>query len=320
MPYTTPDPARLVADVGGTNTRIGLFDPRTDALAHVTEYRNRDFDNFEALVGRWLDALPVTRPRQGCIAVAAPPAPDLVRMSNLNWSFSCSDLAARFGFERLGWINDFVANAHALPHLGDSDRAVLHPGNPTQPHRLAVVGPGTGLGGAVLDRSGERPLSYPCEPGHMGLSPGSAIELEVFSALLKRYPDIYAELLVSGPGLARLHGVLCELEGGPATAMAPEDISRQGQSKSDPACARTLQVFCELLGSVCGDFLLANGAYGGLYLAGGIVPGLIEFLPTTGFQERLVSKGAMRGFLEAVPVQVITARHPGLIGAAHAPL
>ncbi len=310
----------MVADVGGTNTRIGLFDPRAGALAHVAEYRNRDFDSFEALVGRWLDALPAPRPRQGCIAVAAPPAPDLVRMSNMNWSFSCSGLAARFGFERLGWINDFVANAHALPHLTAADRVVLFTGNPTQPDRLAVVGPGTGLGGAVLDRAGGCQLSYPCEPGHMGLSPASAVELAVFRVLLERFPDIYAELLVSGPGLARLHGVLCEIDGDRAAALAPEAISRRGQSGADPACGRTLQVFCELLGSVCGDFLLANGAYGGLYLAGGIVPELVDFLPTTGFRERLVNKGAMRCFLEAVPVQVITARHPGLIGAAHAPL
>jgi len=320
MPDTESCPSRLVADVGGTNTRIGLFDPQAGVLAHVTEYRNRDFDSFETLVGRWLDALPGPRPRHGCIAVAAPPAPDLVRMSNMNWSFSCSGLAARFGFERMGWINDFVANAHCLPHLAAADRVVLYPGSPSQPDRLAVVGPGTGLGGAVLDRSADRPLSYPCEPGHMGLSPASAVELEVFRALLEHYPDIYAELLVSGPGLARLHGVLCELDGGPAAAVAPEEISRRGQSGADPACTRTLQVFCELLGSVCGDFLLANGAYGGLYLAGGIAPGLIDFLPTTRFRERLVGKGAMRSFLEAVPVQVITARHPGLIGAAHAPL
>lgn len=320
MTRTTPIPARLVADVGGTNTRIAMFDPQDGGLTQVAEYRNREFESFEALVGCWLDALPTAPPGQGCIAVAAPPARDQVHMSNMNWSFSCSDLAARFGFERLGWINDFVANAHALPHLAATDRVRLFPGNPAQPDRLAVVGPGTGLGGAVLDCSGDPPWSYPCEPGHMGLSPASADELAVFGELLKRHPDIYAELLVSGPGLARLHDVLCELDGGHAGAMEPEEISRRALSGTDPRCARTLRLFCELLGSVCGDFLLANGAYGGLFLAGGIVPGLIDVLPTTGFRDRLVCKGAMQDLLETVPVEVITARHLGLIGAAHAPL
>jgi glucokinase len=81
-----------------------------------------------------------------------------------------------------------------------------------------------------------------------------------------------------------------------------------------------LNTFCALLGSVCGDFLLANGSYGGLYLAGGFIPQMTEFLTQSSFHQRLVTKGAMHDMLVAVPVYVITSGQPGLIGAAHAPL
>ena len=85
-------------------------------------------------------------------------------------------------------------------------------------------------------------------------------------------------------------------------------------------CVLTLRTFCALLGSVSGDFVLANGAYGGLYLAGGIVPRMIPFLRSSAFAQRFREKGAMTEHLNAVPLYVITTAQPGLIGAAHAPL
>lgn len=81
-----------------------------------------------------------------------------------------------------------------------------------------------------------------------------------------------------------------------------------------------LRTFCALLGSACGDFLLANGSYGGLYLAGGIVSKLATFLGSSEFHQRMVQKGAMRDTLARVPVYVITTEQPGLIGAAHTPM
>ena len=81
-----------------------------------------------------------------------------------------------------------------------------------------------------------------------------------------------------------------------------------------------LQTFCALLGSACGDFVLSNGAYGGLYIAGGIVPRMIPFLEASNFLSRFQNKGAMSQHLAQVPIYVITTEQPGLIGAAYAPL
>jgi len=310
----------MVADVGGTNTRIALFDPATDQLRSVATYTNRQYPRFEDVIAHWLASLEEPQPTSCCIAVAAPPSADHVDMINMHWSFYCSELASQFGFRQLRRLNDFESNAFALPYLGAEQLQLLYSGSGEPAGRLATVGPGTGLGGAFLDNRVTPAVSYPCEPGHMGLSPGTELELELFRLLLPQHADIYSELLVSGPGLQRLYQCLGTIRGETVTDLEPADISARAIADEDPLCVQALETFCALLGSVCGDFLLATGAYGGLYLAGGIIPGMIPFLRSSQFQQRLTAKGAMGPRLRMIPVYVITASHPGLIGAAHAPL
>lgn len=311
---------RLVCDVGGTNTRIALFDPVAQDFRALATYNNRDHARFEDVMGLWLDALGEAAPHSCCIAVAAPPADDRVTMVNIDWSFSCRELATRFGFARLGWINDFQANAYALPHLAAQHREILKTGHQKIGDRLATVGPGTGLGGSILEWVGGNPAARACEPGHMGLSPATDLELELFQLLQPRHGEIHAELLVSGPGLQQLHQALCEISGEVAKTPSPAEISGRALQGQDRLCETALNTFCALLGSVSGDFVLANGAYGGLYLAGGIVPRIIPFLRASTFAQRFRDKGAMGEHLDAVPLYAITAAQPGLIGAAHAPV
>ena len=88
--------------------------------------------------------------------------------------------------------------------------------------------------------------------------------------------------------------------------------------RGDETAVLALNAFAALLGSIAGDFALANGSYGGLFLAGGIVPTMIPFLQHSDFHQRFCNKGAMTNVLHNVPIYVITTAQPGLIGAAHA--
>jgi glucokinase len=311
---------RLVADIGGTNTRLALYDPAADELRSLRTYINRDYGRFDDVIAAWLQDLPEPQPSAACLAIAAPPFGDQVSMLNIDWSFSLSGLARRFGFTRLRGINDFEGNAYALPHLGDRDLSMLHAGQPGDSTTLATVGPGTGLGGATLRRGEGNAVACASEPGHMGLSPATPLELELFRSLQPRYGEVYAELLVSGPGLLRLYNALASITGEEASPLSPEDISARAQAGQCELCSQTLNTFCALLGSVCGDFVLANGAYGGLYLAGGFLPRMIGFLKASPFMSRFRMKGKMTPHLSRVPLQVITSETLGLRGAAHAPL
>jgi glucokinase len=311
---------RLVADIGGTNSRIGLFDEDSKSIDQIAEYRNSDYDCLEDVISRWLNELDGPAPTRGCIAAAAPPSGDRVNMINLGWSFSCEELAARFGLQQFLWLNDFQANAHALPYLRGDDLQQVSAGCPGQSNTLATVGPGTGLGGATLRWADGIARACDAEPGHTGLSPASDLEIEIFKLLMPEFGDIYTELLVSGAGLARLYQTIARIEGASPAAFSPADVSQKALDGSDPICVLALETFCALLGSTCGDFVLSNGAYGGLYIAGGIIPRMTDFLRNSEFSARVIAKGAMQEQLEAVPVHIITEPHPGLIGAAHAPL
>jgi glucokinase len=154
----------------------------------------------------------------------------------------------------------------------------------------------------------------------MGLAAANALELEIVHLLLPRHGEIHAELLVSGPGLQRLYLALAQIRGETVDQLTPAEISSCALQGQDELCVLTLNTFCALLGSVCGDFVLAGGAYGGLYLAGGIIPRMIPFLRASNFVQRFREKGSMGDLLAAVPLYAITTAQPGLIGAAHAPL
>ena len=321
MSSSTTRATRLVADVGGTNTRLALFDPLTRELRARRNYINRDHGTFEEIIDAWLRELAEPPPKKCCLAVAAPaPFEDQVTMLNIDWSFSLQGLVERFSFAPLRCINDFEGNAYALPYLSEQSLVTIHPGMVTPRGKLATIGPGTGLGGATLDLASSIPTACASEPGHMGLSAATELELAVFSHLQPDYGEVYAELLLSGPGLQRLHQSLATVQGQKVSRLSPEEISARAITNECALCELALNTFCALLGSVSGDFVLANGAYGGLYLAGGIIPQLIEFLRKSPFLQRFQDKGMMRDHLARVPLYVITDETAGLQGAAHAPL
>ncbi len=311
---------RLVADVGGTNTRIALFDEDSREFRAISGFRNADHSNLDQVIASWLDTLEEPPPQRACIAAAAPPAGDQVHMTNIGWSFSRSELARQFGIKRFAWLNDFEANAHALPHLDISNLEQINAGTRPDNAALATVGPGTGLGGAVLRWVNGLPIACDGEPGHAGVSPATELELEIFRTLLPKFGNVYAELLVSGAGLVRLYQAIARIDGADPQDLSPADVSSRAIEGSDKLCVQALETFCALLGSICGDFVLSNGAYGGLYIAGGIIPRMVPFLRSSDFFNRFSAKGAMQKHLAAVPVHVITSAQPGLIGAANAPL
>lgn len=311
---------RMVGDIGGTNTRLALFDAHAKQLRFQRNYRNRDYGSLADIILAWLHDLSGKPPEEACLAVAAPPFDDEVQLLNIDWRFSPRELAKQFGFSRFGCINDFEGNAYALPHLTAHELVTLQVGKPALHRRLATLGPGTGLGGATLDTRGPEPIACASEPGHMGLTPATALEFALFERLRGESGEVYAERLLCGPGLLRLYQVLARERRIDAPLQTPEAISAQGLRGECLLCAETLQLFCGLLGSACGDFVLANGAYGGLYLAGGILPTMTNFLRESTFSRRFTAKGKMTQHLSDVPVYIVCGDSIGLVGAAHAPI
>ncbi|MBV8119204.1 MAG: glucokinase [Alphaproteobacteria bacterium] len=307
---------RLVGDVGATNARFGLV----SADGAVLNWRTHVCDQYptidDALAEYLADRASLPMPRQGAIAIASAITGDRIEMTNHPWSFSVSALRSRFGFERLEVINDFTAQALALPHLGPSDRMPVGGGIPVPGTPLGVLGPGSGLGvsGLVPHATGWLPLTG--EGGHATMPAANDREAAVIDHLRRRLDHVSAERLLSGPGLVNLYNTLAELDGIPSKGYTAPQITEFGMRGEDPICAEATAMFCAMLGTVAGDLALTLGARGGVFIAGGIVPRFGRYFPDSPFRSRFEAKGRFAAYLAAIPTWVVTHPLAAFLGCA----
>lgn len=308
----------LVGDIGGTNARFGLVSP-DGTLLHSRVLADADYPGIAEAIDAYLadrDGLP--RPRRGAIAIASAVAGDVVRMTNHPWVFSISALRERVGLRRLAVINDFTAQALALPHLRESDRVMVGGGEAQPGYPLGVLGPGSGLGVSGLIRAGEKWVPLTGEGGHATMPPCAERESAVLDVMRRRLDHVSAERVLSGPGLVNLYNALAELDGVPARQYTAAQITDEATGKDDPLCRETTEMFCAMLGTVAGNLALTLGAKGGVYIAGGIVPRLGERFAASRFRERFMAKGRFRDYLATIPTYVVTHPLPAFLGCAAA--
>ncbi|MFO1068037.1 MAG: glucokinase [Geminicoccaceae bacterium] len=241
---------------------------------------------------------------------------DRIAFTNSPWTLSVSGTQRELGVARLAVINDFVAQALAVPQLGGSDVEILRPGEPLRDRPIGVIGPGTGLGVAgLIPLGGGRYRALPTEGGHASLAPGNRREQAVLERLAGFFPHVSKERLVSGPGLLTLAKSLAELDGAECAAATPQDVGRLAAA-GDGHCLEATRMFSALLGAAAGDLALTYGARGGIYICGGVCLNLGPLFDRAAFAERFLAKGRMRGYLEPIPVWLVCRSQTGLLGAA----
>lgn len=297
----------LIADVGATSCRCGIYIPQDRATRNVRIFRNDDYSDLISLLGSYIAEVGST-PLNYALAVAAAVDSDNVRMVNRNWSFSGADISAHFKLEQVRLINDFHAVAYALPALKDDDRVEIGHASAYRSGTIAVLGPGSGLGMAAWINTETNMAAMFGEGGHITVAGRDAAEDRIVGAFRERFGHCSAERILSGPGLIALHSVMHGLE-----VTASEEIT---SNANDQYCAATLDQFFRFLGSAAAELALITGAYGGVYIAGGIVPSCIGAIQASGFRSRFEDKNRYRDYMQAIPTWVITAPQPGLIGLA----
>ena len=123
--------------------------------------------------------------------------------------------------------------------------------------------------------------------------------------LRKRWSHVSAERVLSGAGLVNLYEALCEIGGIEPLMLSPADVTRHAMNKTDKACVRAFALFCGFLGSVAGDLALTVSAFGGVYIAGGILLRFKEAFAASTFRERFESKGRFAAMLAKMPTHLI---------------
>lgn len=279
---------RLVADVGGTNTRLGLARGGAPDPATVRSYRNEGFGGFADLVERYLAETGAAVPDLLVAAVAGPVSDGRARLTNRDWSFDAAALSAQFSAE-VALLNDLGALGHAVAHLDDGQRrAVLRPETPPSGEQALVVGVGTGFNVCPVVTAGGRRVCLRAEYGHTHLpAPARDMLREALGPEADRFLSV--EDIFSGRGFQA--------------------------AKSLFAGARFEGFYAELLGVLAGDLMLAFLPTDGLYFAGGVARGLL----TSGAAECFVHSfevASSRKFGLSAPVWVITDDAAALTGCA----
>ncbi|MBA1145841.1 glucokinase [Ectothiorhodospiraceae bacterium WFHF3C12] len=306
----------LLADIGGTNARFALLGNDDQGPHAVRRSPCDDYSGLTEAAEDYLSAVDGPRPAGAIVAVAGPVSAGEFTLTNSGWRISPAQIRKSLNLSDLVIVNDFVAQAMAVPVLSGRDLRQLGPGAARAEAPVAVIGPGTGLGVASLVRCAGQWQPIEGEGGHVTYSPVTDREMQVAASVRDRYGHCSAERLLSGPGLALLHETLARLNGAEiAEPLEPETVVRRARG-GDPRAREAVTLFLDGLATAAGNLVLTLGASGGVYLCGGILPRLGALLDPAAFRRRFEEKGRFAEYLAAIPTYLVTAEEPALRGLA----
>ena len=316
----------LAGDIGGTNARLAYFQPQNGHLRLVSEqtFPSREHSELGEIVSQFVDASG-TRPEAACFGIAGPVRNGRVETSNLPWVVEQSQLARQIHLPATLLINDLEASAWGIGALAAGDLVPLNQVSGPIIGNQAVIAPGTGLGEAGLFWDGSRHHVFACEGGHTDFGPQGDLQIELVRFLKKRFGHVSYERILSGPGLVNVYEFLRECGCGDESAefaatLQQEDpaavISRAALDRTQKLAEQALDLWIAVYGAEAANLALKVMATGGLFLAGGISPKILDKLRGPIFMQSFAEKGRLRSLMESIPVQVVTNEKAGLLGAA----
>ena len=296
----------LLADIGATNARFALL--ANGALGPVKSFDVASFARFADAAAIFLkDHCRQIEITNAVLAVAGSVEGERCVLTNCSWVIDAQELYETFRLEaRI--INDFEAVAFSLPSLMSGDLAGMGGGKAERGAPMAVLGPGSGLGVACLVPGLGKPVVIPSEGGHATLAGTCDREDEIIKQLRMRFGHVSAERMISGDGLENIYQAICALDGLTLAPRSAADITKCAVSGDCQVAHEALAKFCAFLGSFAGNVALTFGARGGVYVAGGISPRIVDFMARSEFRNRFEAKGRLRPHLETIPTYAIV--HP----------
>ena len=304
----------LVADVGGTNTRIAIS---RDAgqIAEPERYHNADFASFYDVLHRYAGKRDLSGLTGGCIAVAGPVTGGRARLTNRDWCFDLKTVAGllpSIAPGQMHLVNDLVALGYALPDqtLTRLFRISAHKGAGPLNKQALVVGMGTGFNICVVKPTANGPVVVEAELGHA--SPPANVS-HALAAVLGPDAEQFTtyEHLFSGRGLTRLYR---HFSGG-VEMTGPQIVASYDPARQD-ASAQAVELAARMLGLVSRELVFQYLPYGGIHFAGGAARGILGSPARDMFLNAFNTPGPFAEHVSMVPLQVITDDAAALIGAA----
>jgi glucokinase len=323
----------LAGDIGGTKTLLQLFENHQDGFKVLYEQRyiSNNYDNLLAMVEEFLsnakdilslESLPINK---ACFGIAGPIQGNIARVTNLPWVINADELQLALAIEKVFLINDFKAIAYALKVLTEDNFTILQAGKQQLHAPKVILGAGTGLGSAFLFHTGKQYEIFSSESSHAAFAPINSLQIELLKFLRKKYQQVSYEHIVSGPGLVNIFEFLCSIENNHISNELSEALTTMDQSaaisqfalsKTDIVAIQAVDIFTQVYARQAANLALTSLAYGGVYIAGGIAPKIIEKLKEPEFLEHFKNNTSMGYLLDDMPLKVLMNPNAGLIGAA----
>ena len=307
----------LLCDTGGTNARFSLVRTKDARPEHGIDLKTHNFPSFEHALSAAVSTLDA-KPRSLIVCAAGPVEGRTIKLTNADWTIDGAAIAVKAGLDQGLLLNDFEAQAFSLPFLEpDWTQRIGGPSIAPQPGAQLILGLGTGLGVAALFDIAGRFFALSTEAGHMDFGPLGAEESAIWAHLDKASLDrVCAETVLSGHGLLRLHLARCAAQD-TATAINSE-IALIDEARKNPGSAEaaTLRLCWSLAARFAGDLVLAYLAKGGVTLAGGILPRIVEFCDPARFRAAFENKAPYNELLRAIGTRLIVAENTVFAGMA----
>ncbi|XYJ11426.1 glucokinase [Telluria sp. B2] len=309
------DGPRLLADIGATHARFAL-ETAPGVLRQTAVLRCDDYGGIVPLLNAYLHEHGGERIAHAAFAMANPISGDLVRMTNRDWQFSTDEVRRTMGWSTLLIVNDFTALAMALPSLQAGDLLQVGGGKPA-PHAVAgVLGAGTGLGVSGVIPTADGFITLGSEGGHVNFAPADEREFAILQYAWREWPHVSNERILSGPGMELVYRALAERNGVKAPARTAAEIVSCALEDHDALCLEVLECFAGMLGGAAANLAVTLGAFGGIFIGGGIVPRIAKWFATSPFRARFEAKGRFSDYLAQIPTYVIMTPNPALRGVS----
>ena len=316
----------LAGDVGGTHTRIGLYDVtnRNFKTLAFEKYSTKKFENLGQIVATFLKTLDV-HPRAAAFGIAGPVIDGVVKTTNLPWTVDVKSLSRQIKIKRTTVVNDLVAQAHGIETLSPKDLAVIQKGRYEGLANKVVMGPGTGLGEASITQHGGDTIVVASEGGHTDFGPQNEMQIELLEFLRDKYDHVSFERILSGPGLLNIYEFMKKMKYAKESPAVKKAFAAKGAdkpavimkfAKKDTLCKLTTDLFFSVLGAEAGNLALQTVSLSGIYLTAAIVRSNIDLLKNSRFLKCFRNKGRLSHLVKRIPVYVVKKEHLGIVGAA----
>ena len=280
----------LLVDIGGTNIRTATAEIGSFELQNTNKQNLDSLDSFDEIIKNLLNEdMDI---KHIVFSIAGPKLHQSIAMTNREFEIDELDILNKFEIDSCHILNDWESIGHGLSILDRNEMIFINEGNSFNDTAL-VLGPGTGLGVAQVISNN---IVLPTEIGN---------SLLTIPKLFKKFnisnPEdfIVIEDLLSGGGLKKIHKNISSNEQSPEEIVATYDINEFSK--------KSVEIFLASLSQILSELALAYIPGRGIYIAGGLMRSLHQFLDADRFmKEFLVNRKSVHAnLLKQMPLAII---------------